>query len=146
MSGYMNRVTLIGNLGADPEVRHTQSGQKIVSMSIATSERWKDQRSGEAHERTEWHRVVIFNEGLATVAEKYLAKGAKILVEGKLSTRKWQDQQGNDRYTTEIVLSPFNGILTFLDSRRNGNGNGAERTNGAPPAGPSGDLDDEIPF
>jgi len=146
MSGYMNRVTLIGNLGADPEVRHTQSGQKIVSMNIATSERWKDQRSGEARERTEWHRVVIFNEGLATVAEKYLAKGAKILVEGKLSTRKWQDQQGNDRYTTEIVLSPFNGILTFLDSRRNGNGNGAERTNGAPPAGPSGDLDDEIPF
>jgi single-strand DNA-binding protein len=146
MSGYMNRVTLIGNLGADPEVRHTQSGQKIVSMSIATSERWKDQRSGEARERTEWHRVVIFNEGLATVAEKYLAKGAKILVEGKLSTRKWQDQQGNDRYTTEIVLSPFNGILTFLDSRRNGNGNGAERTNGTPPAGPSGDLDDEIPF
>lgn len=146
MSGYMNRVTLIGNLGADPEVRHTQSGQKIVSMSIATSERWKDQRSGEARERAEWHRVVIFNEGLATVAEKYLAKGAKILVEGKLSTRKWQDQQGNDRYTTEIVLSPFNGILTFLDSRRNGNGNGAERTNGAPPAGPSGDLDDEIPF
>ena len=146
MSGYMNRVTLIGNLGADPEVRHTQSGQKIVSMSIATSERWKDQRSGEARERTEWHRVVIFNEGLATVAEKYLAKGAKILVEGKLSTRKWQDQQGNDRYTTEIVLSPFNGILTFLDSRRNGNGNDAERTNGAPPAGPSGDLDDEIPF
>jgi single-strand DNA-binding protein len=146
MSGYMNRVTLIGNLGADPEVRHTQSGQKIVSMSIATSERWKDQRSGEARERTEWHRVVIFNEGLATVAEKYLAKGAKILVEGKLSTRKWQDQQGNDRYTTEIVLSPFNGILTFLDSRRNGNGNGAERTNGAPPSGPSGEMDDEIPF
>ena len=146
MSGYMNRVTLIGNLGADPEVRHTQSGQKIVSMSIATSERWKDQRSGEARERTEWHRVVIFNEGLATVAQKYLTKGAKILVEGKLSTRKWQDQQGNDRYTTEIVLSPFNGILTFLDSRRNGNGNGAERTNGAPPAGPSGDMDDEIPF
>jgi single-strand DNA-binding protein len=89
---------------------------------------------------------VIFNEGLATVAEKYLAKGAKILVEGKLSTRKWQDQQGNDRYTTVIVLSPFNGMLTFLDSRRNGNGNGGERTNGAPPAGPSGDLDDEIPF
>lgn len=147
MSGYMNRVTLIGNLGADPEVRHTQSGQKIVSMSIATSERWKDQRSGETRERTEWHRVVIFNEGLANVAEKYLVKGAKILVEGKLSTRKWQDQQGNDRYTTEIVLSPFNGMLTFLDSRRNGNGNGGERTNGAPPAGPSGDLgEDEIPF
>lgn len=146
MSGYMNRVTLIGNLGADPEVRHTQAGQKIVSMSIATSERWKDQRSGETRERTEWHRVVIFNEGLANVAEKYLAKGAKILVEGKLATRKWQDQQGNDRYTTEIVLSPYQGILTFLDSRRNGNANGGVPTNGAPPTGPTGDLDDEIPF
>lgn len=146
MSGYMNRVTLIGNLGADPEVRHTQSGQKIVSFSIATSERWKDQRSGEPRERTEWHRVVIFSEGLADVAEKYLAKGKKILVEGKLSTRKWQDQQGNDRYTTEIVLSPYQGMLTFLDSRRTGNGNGGERTNGAPPDGPSGDPDDEIPF
>lgn len=146
MSGYMNRVTLIGNLGADPEVRHTQAGQKIVSMSIATSERWKDQRSGETRERTEWHRIVIFNEGLANVAEKYLAKGAKILVEGKLATRKWQDQQGNDRYTTEIVLSPYQGILTFLDSRRNGNANGGVPTNGAPPTGPTGDLDDEIPF
>lgn len=146
MSGYMNRVTLIGNLGADPEVRHTQAGQKIVSMSIATSERWKDQRSGETRERTEWHRIVIFNEGLANVAEKYLAKGAKILVEGKLATRKWQDQQGNDRYTTEIVLSPYQGILTFLDSRRNGNANGGVPTNGAPPTGPTGDLDNKIPF
>ena len=151
MSGYMNRVTLIGNLGADPEVRHTQSGRKIVSMSIATSERWKDQRTGEASERTEWHRIVIFNEGLAGVAEKYLTKGAKILVEGKLSTRKWQDQQGNDRYSTEIVLSPYQGMLTFLDSRRNGSSNGnssgGEGTNGAPPAGLSGDLgDDDIPF
>jgi single-strand DNA-binding protein len=146
MAGSMNRVTLIGNLGADPEVRHAQSGQKIVSMSIATSERWKDQRSGETRERTEWHRIVIFNEGLATVAEKYLVKGAKILVEGKLSTRKWQDQGGNDRYTTEIVLSPYQGMLTFLDSRRNGNGNTGERTNSPPPPAPSGDLDDEIPF
>jgi single-strand DNA-binding protein len=146
MSGYLNRVSLIGNLGADPEVRATQSGQKIVTMSIATSERWKDQRSGETRERTEWHRVVIFNEGLANVAERYLQKGAKVFVEGKLSTRKWQDQQGNDRYTTEIVLSPYNGILTFLDSRRAGTTNGGDGTNGAPPAGPSGDLDDEIPF
>ena len=145
MSGYMNRVTLIGNLGVDPEIRHSQSGQKIASMSIATSERWKDQRTGEARERTEWHRVVIYNEGLATVAEKYLVKGAKILVEGKLATRKWQDQQGNDRYTTEIVLSPYQGMLTFLDSRRNGNGNAGERTNDAPPSGPSDDRD-EIPF
>ena len=147
MSGYMNRVTLIGNLGADPEVRHTQSGQKIVSMSIATSERWKDQRTGEQRERTVWHRAVIFNEGLATIAEKYLTKGAKVLVEGKLSTRKWQDQQGIDRYTTEIVLSPFNGTLTFLDSRRNGDGTRGERTNGVPPPAPGGDLEgDDIPF
>jgi single-strand DNA-binding protein len=146
MSGYLNRVSLIGNLGADPEVRNTQSGQKIVTMSIATSERWKDQRSGETRERTEWHRVVIFNEGLAGIAERYLQKGAKVLVEGKLSTRKWQDQQGNDRYSTEIVLSPYQGILTFLDSRRSGNASGGDSTNGAPPAGPSGDLDDEIPF
>jgi single-strand DNA-binding protein len=141
----MNRVTLIGNLGADPEARQTQSGQKMVSMSIATSERWTDQRSGEARERTEWHRVVIFNEGLANIAERYLQKGAKVLVEGKLSTRKWQDQQGNDRYSTEIVLSPYQGILTFLDSRRNDSSNDGERTNGAPPASPPGDLD-EIPF
>ncbi len=139
-------MSLIGNLGADPEVRNTQSGQKIVTMSIATSERWKDQRSGETRERTEWHRVVIFNEGLAGIAEKYLQKGAKVLVEGKLSTRKWQDQQGNDRYSTEIVLSPYQGILTFLDSRRSGNANGGDSTSGAPPASPSGDLDDEIPF
>ncbi len=145
MSGYMNRVTLIGNLGADPEIRHTQSGQKIASMSIATSERWKDKRTGEARERTEWHRVVIFNEGLATIVEKYLVKGAKILIEGKLATSKWQDQQGNDRYTTEVVLSPYQGMLTFLDSRRNGNGNAGERTNDAPPSGPADDRD-EIPF
>ncbi|GAB0119881.1 single-stranded DNA-binding protein [Acidisoma sp. 7E03] len=146
MSGYLNRVSLIGNLGADPEVRNTQSGQKIVTMSIATSERWKDQRSGETRERTEWHRVVIFNVGLAEVAERYLQKGAKVLVEGKLSTRKWQDQEGNDRYSTEIVLSPYNGVLTFLDSRRNGNGSSGDSKSDAPPAGPSGDLDDEIPF
>jgi single-strand DNA-binding protein len=148
MSGYLNRVSLIGNLGADPEVRSTQSGQKIVTMSIATSERWKDQRSGETRERTEWHRVVIFNEGLATIAERYLQKGAKVLVEGKLSTRKWQDQQGNDRYSTEIVLSPYQGILTFLESRRNGSANGGDSTGGTPPAGdPATGFDDsEIPF
>lgn len=146
MSGYLNRVSLIGNLGADPEVRNTQSGQMIVTMNIATSERWKDQRSGETRERTEWHRVVIFNEGLAEIAERYLRKGAKVFVEGKLSNRKWQDQQGNDRYSTEIVLSPYNGVLTFLDSRRNGNGSSGDSKNDAPPAGPSGDLDDEIPF
>lgn len=146
MSGYLNRVSLIGNLGADPEVRNTQSGPKIVTMSIATSERWKDQSSGETRERTEWHRVVIFNEGLANVAERYLQKGAKVLVEGKLSTRKWQDQEGRDRYSTEIVLSPYQGILTFLDSRRNGNASGGDSASGAPAAGSSDDLDDEIPF
>ena len=146
MSGYLNRASLIGNLGADPEVRVSQSGQKIVTMSIATSERWKDQRSGETRERTEWHRIVIFNEGLAGIAEKFLQKGSKVLVEGKLSTRKWQDQQGNDRYTTEIVISPFQGVLTFLDGRRNSSSND-DHANDAPPAGPSGDLgDDEIPF
>ena len=149
MSGYLNRATLIGNLGADPEVRTTPSGQRIVSFSIATTESWKDQHSGERRERTEWHRVVIFNEGLGKIAEQYLAKGAKVFVEGKLSTRKWQDQQGNDRYTTEIQLSPYAGTLTFLDSRRNGSGDG---TRGTDHNGPGrdvprgGDLDDEIPF
>ena len=129
-----------------------QAGGKVVNLSIATTESWTDKHSGERREQTEWHRVVVFNDGLANVAEKYLTKGAKVLVEGKLATRKWQDQQGNDRYTTEIVLSPYQGMLTFLDSRRNGSGNGAERTGGAPPAGPSwdapkgGELDDEIPF
>ena len=138
MSGYLNRVSLIGNLGADPEVRNSQSGQKIVTMSIATSERWKDQRSGEARERTEWHRVVIFNEGLAGIAEQYLQKGAKVLVEGKLSTRKWQDQHGIERYSTEIVLSPYQGMLTFLDSRRNSATSGDGRQNGDPEATSSG--------
>ncbi len=145
MAGSINKVILVGNLGRDPEIRTTNSGKKVASLSIATSESWRDRQSGERRERTEWHRIVIFNEGLATIAEKYLVKGAKILVEGKLATRKWQDQQGNDRYTTEIVLSPYQGILTFLDSRRNGNGNAGERTNDAPPSGPSDDRD-EIPF
>jgi single-strand DNA-binding protein len=144
MSSYLNRVSLIGNLGADPEVRNTQSGQKIVTMSIATSERWKDARSGETRERTEWHRVVIFNDGLANIAERYLQKGAKVLIEGKLSTRKWEDQQGNERYTTEIVLSPYQGILTFLDSRRNCS---AANDRSVPTDGPTMDIDDsEIPF
>jgi single-strand DNA-binding protein len=147
MSGFLNRVTLIGNLGADPEVRHTQSGQRIVSMSIATSERWKDPRSGEPRERTEWHRIVIFNEGLGKIAEQYLTKGAKVLVEGQMRTRKWQDQSGHDRYSTEVVLSPFNGILTFLDSKRNDNGATSERASGPSWDAPKvADHDDEIPF
>jgi single-strand DNA-binding protein len=152
MSGYMNRVTLIGNLGADPEVRHTQSGQKIVSMSIATSERWKDQRSGETRERTEWHRIVIWNEGLGEIAEKYLNKGAKVLVEGKLTTRKWRDQSGADRWTTEIHLTPYNGALTFLSSRNASRDSDTEYSSDTTPnSGPSwnvpnGTPDEEIPF
>src|ERR1700733_8270863 len=106
MSGFLNRVQLIGNLGRDPEVRTTQGGERIVTLNIATSESWKDRLSGERKERTEWHRVVIFNNGLGEVAEKYLRKGAKIFLEGKLATRKWTDQSGQDRYSTEIVISP----------------------------------------
>ena len=116
----VNRVQLIGNLGRDPEVRTTQSGGRVVTLSIATSESWKDERSGERRERTEWHRVVIFNEGLGKIAERYLEKGAKVYLEGKLTTRKWQDQSGADRYSTEIHLTPYNGVLTFLDSKREG--------------------------
>ena len=144
MSGFLNRVQLIGNLGRDPEVRTMQNGGQVVTLSIATTESWKDDRSGERRERTEWHRVVIFNEGLGKIAERYLQKGAKIYLEGKLTTRKWQDQSGADRYSTEIHLTPYNGVLTFLDSRRDG-----ERPSGGEAAGatgPCGDPDDEIPF
>ena len=143
MSGSLNRATLIGNLGADPEARTTQSGQRIVTFSVATTESWKD-TSGERRERTEWHRVVIFNEGLAKIAEKYLTKGAKVFVEGKLATRKWQDQQGNDRYTTEIQLSPYTGTLTFLDSCKGDADERGGRDKGYTP--PAGDDPDEIPF
>ena len=130
MSGFLNRVQLIGNLGRDPEARTMQNGGQVVTLSIATSESWKDDRSGERRERTEWHRVVIFNEGLGKIAERYLRKGAKVYLEGKLTTRKWQDQSGADRYSTEIHLTPFNGVLTFLDSRRDG-----ERPSGGEPEG-----------
>jgi single-strand DNA-binding protein len=153
MSGYLNKATLIGNLGQDPEVRATQAGSKIVTLSVATSESWNDQRSGERRERTEWHRVVIFNEGLATIAEKYLVKGAKVYVEGQIRTRKWQDQSGADRYSTEIHLTPYNGEIKFLDSRKPGDrasgGSDAAREPamaGAGRAAGGGDLDDEIPF
>ena len=150
MSGYLNRVQLIGNLGQDPEVRITQAGKKIVTLNIATSESWRDQRTGERVERTEWHRVVIFNEGLAGIAEEYLTKGAKVLVEGKLATNKWKDRDGNHRYTTEVQLQPYNGMLTFLDSKRRSEeraagGAGAPRERVAAGAG-GGDLDDQIPF
>jgi single-strand DNA-binding protein len=117
MSGYLNRASLIGNLGGDPEVRNTQNGGRIVTLSVATSEIWKDETTGERRERTEWHKVVIFNEGLGKVAEQFLSKGAKVFVEGSIRTRKWQDQSGADRSSTEIHLTPFNGTLTFLDRK-----------------------------
>ena len=157
MSGFLNKVQLIGNLGRDPEVRSTQSGKKVVTLNIATGESWKD-ASGNKVERTEWHRVVIWNEGLGDIAEKYLVKGAKVYVEGKLTTRKWQDQDGNDRFSTEIHLTPYNGTMTFLDSKRpEGRTQSSATTErarepamagGSTGAGfPSGgDLDDEIPF
>ena len=152
MAGSVNKVILVGNLGRDPEVRSTQDGAKIVQLSLATSESWKDKSTGERRERTEWHRVVIFNEHLAKVAEDYLRKGSKLYVEGQLQTRKWQDKEGLDRYTTEIVLGRFRGELTMLDSRSSeggGAGGGPSEEPAAAGAGGGGgasDLDDEIPF
>ncbi|BBK30913.1 single-strand binding protein [Stella humosa] len=134
MAGSVNKVILIGNLGRDPEVRSTQAGKKIVNLAIATSETWKDRNSGERQERTEWHRVVIFNERLAETAERYLKKGAKVYVEGALQTRKWTDQSGVEKYTTEIVLQQFRGELTMLDGRSGGGGGGG--------MGDSGGYDD----
>ncbi len=124
MAGSVNKVILVGNLGKDPEVRSTQDGSKIVNLTLATSETWNDRASGERKERTEWHRVVIFNDRTADVAERFLKKGAKIYVEGSLQTRKWTDQQGQERYTTEIVIGKFNGQLTMLDGRAGGEGGG----------------------
>lgn len=167
MAGSVNKVILVGNLGRDPEVRHSQDGAKIVQLSVATSESWKDRGSGERRERTEWHRVVIFNPNLAEIAERYLKKGSKVYLEGQLQTRKWQDQSGNDKYTTEIVLGRFRGELTLLDGRGEGGGGGGgyeppppsessygqERGGGGGAAAgggrgwePPADLDDEIPF
>ena len=122
MAGSVNKVILIGNLGADPEIKRTQDGRPIANLRVATTDSWRDKATGERRERTEWHSVVIFNEGLCRVVEQYLKKGAKVYVEGQLQTRKWQDQQGQDRYTTEVVLQGFSGALTMLDSR---NGAGA---------------------
>ena len=124
MAGSVNKVILVGNLGRDPEIRSTQDGTRIATLNLATSETWRDRASGERKERTEWHRVVIFSEGLAEIAEKYLRKGSKIYVEGQLQTRKWQDQQGQERYTTEVVLNRFRGELTMLDGA-GGGGRGA---------------------
>jgi single-strand DNA-binding protein len=167
MAGSVNKVILVGNLGRDPEVRHTQDGQKIVHLALATSERWRDRNTGEQRDRTEWHRVVIFNERLGEIAEKYLAKGRQVYVEGQLQTRKWTDQSGQERYTTEVVLQRFRGELTLLGGR--GDDMGAEpgdepqddfgRASSQPSRGGGGrggggrqqgggfdDLDDEIPF
>ena len=158
MAGSVNKVILIGNLGADPEVRLSQDGKKIANMRLATTESWKDRATGERRERTEWHKVVCFSDGLSGVIEQYVKKGSKIYVEGQLRTRKWQDQSGQDRYTTEIVLDGFNGVMTMLDSRGGGGGGGdspsygGDDDYGAPSGGSGGggpvgdDLDDEIPF
>ncbi len=124
MAGSVNKVILVGNLGADPEIRRTQDGRPIANLRIATSETWRDRNSGERREKTEWHRVVIFNEGLCKVAEQYLRKGSKVYLEGQLQTRKWQDQSGQDRYSTEVVLQGFNSNLTMLDGRGEGGGQG----------------------
>ena len=162
MAGSVNKVTIVGNLGRDPEVRNTQAGMKIVNLAVATSESWNDKASGERKELTEWHRVVIMNERLGEVAEKYLRKGSKVYLEGKLQTRKWTDQSGQERYTTEIMIGRFNGEIVMLDRAGAGMGGGEEyapRPSAAAPAGkpaaravgswdarPSNDLDDEIPF
>lgn len=122
MAGSVNKVILIGNVGADPEIRRTQDGRPIANLRIATSESWRDRNSGERREKTEWHSVVVFNEGLCKVVEQYVKKGAKLYIEGALQTRKWQDQNGNDRYSTEIVLQGFNSTLTMLDGRGDGGG------------------------
>jgi single-strand DNA-binding protein len=162
MAGSVNKVILVGNLGADPEIRRTQDGRPVANLRVATSDSWRDKATGERRERTEWHRVVIFNEGLCRIAEQYLKKGAKVYLEGQLQTRKWQDQQGQDRYSTEVVLQGFNSQLTMLDRAGAGGAGGADA--GEPgdfgSAGPTAprerkpalagakrdDLDDEIPF
>jgi single-strand DNA-binding protein len=153
MAGSVNKVILIGNLGRDPEVRSLNDGSPVVTLSLATSENWKDKASGERRERTEWHRVVIFNENLAKVAENYLKKGAKVYIEGQLQTRKWTDKDGNEKYTTEVVLQRYRGELTMLDAK--GEGGGSFADDSAPPASEGGgasgggkddDFDDEIPF
>ena len=164
MAGSVNKVILVGNLGADPEIRRLNSGDPVVNIRIATSETWRDKNSGERKERTEWHNVVIFNDSLAKVAEQYLKKGMKVYVEGQLQTRKWQDQSGQDRYSTEVVLQRFRGELVLLDARGEGGGGnfgggddygsssgggfgGGSKPQSRPqPAAFDTDLDDDIPF
>lgn len=171
MAGSINKVILVGNLGADPEIRRTQDGRPIANLSVATSESWRDKNTGERRDKTEWHRVVIFSEGLCKVAENYLRKGSKVYLEGQLQTRKWQDQQGQDRYSTEVVLQGYSSNLTMLDGRNDNQGMGQGMGSGdygggqvgygggaamggaaaagaamGAPAGPADDMDDEIPF
>jgi single-strand DNA-binding protein len=168
MAGSVNKVILIGNLGRDPEVRHTNDGRPIVNLSVATSESWRDRSSGERREKTEWHRVVIFDEKVCEVAQKYLTKGSTVYLEGNLQTRKWTDQQGVEKYTTEVVLQRFSGKMTMLGSRGGGGGGGGDYGGGGggdygggddfgnqggssgggggPAPSGGGDLDDEIPF
>lgn len=154
MAGSVNKVILIGNLGRDPEVRRLNNGNPVVSLRIATSESWRDKASGERKEKSEWHNVVIFNENLAKIAEQYLKKGSKVYVEGQLQTRKWQDQKGQEKYTTEVVLSAFRGDLTLLDSRDGGEPKPATGTWETAPVHPPAkgapsyaeELNDEIPF
>ena len=153
MSGSVNKVTLVGNLGRDPEIRAMQNGDKIVQLSVATSDRWKDKNSGEQRERTEWHRVVIFNDALGRIAEQYLKKGSTVYLEGQLQTRKWTDQQsGQEKYTTEVVLQRYRGELTLLGSRPDNqvenqyNNNQADQPDQIGVTNIASDLDDEIPF
>ena len=152
MAGSVNKVILVGNLGKDPEVRRTTSGDPVVNLSIATSESWRDKASGERKEKTEWHRVVIFNKNLADVAEKYLRKGSKVYVEGQLQTRKWTDKDGAEKYSTEVVLQNFRGELTMLDGRNGGGEGGGGGFGGsrgaseAPASFQRDEMDDEIPF
>ena len=162
MAGSVNKVILVGTLGRDPEVKSMQDGRSMVNMSVATSDTWRDRQSGERKERTEWHRVSILNEPLAKIAEQYLKKGSKVYIEGQLETRKWQDQSGQERYTTEVVIPRFGGALTMLDGRSGGEGGGApaggmdDDAGGSAPAASGGgrpaargskaELDDDIPF
>ena len=157
MAGSVNKVILIGNLGKDPEIRSFQNGGRVANLTIATSENWKDKATGEKKERTEWHRVVIFNENLIGVAERFLKKGRKVYIEGQLETRKWQDQSGQEKYSTEVVLRPFRGEIALIDSNRDGSdsspssysasedrGSSAPSGNTSPASAPM--LDDDIPF
>lgn len=172
MAGSVNKVILIGNLGADPDIKRTQDGRPIANLSIATSDTWKDKNTGERREKTEWHRVVVFNEGLCRVIENYVKKGSKVYIEGQLQTRKWQDNEGKDRWSTEVVLQNYNGVLTMLDGRNDNQGGGGQMGGGYDQGGGSfgqsgpsgggqigggnqgggfggpsgGEIDDEIPF